>query len=228
MSTSLYWLSQTAADVPDDDDWLSVGERDTLGRMRFPKRHGDWRLGRWTAKQAVRAWLKEGFALSFLEIRAAADGAPEAFFDGGPADVSISISHSGSRGFCVVGPRDVPIGCDLELVDLKESPFFEEYFTPEEMAFTERAQPSERPMAAFLIWSAKETTLKILREGLRRDTRTVSIQADFRRPEGSWKSWTGRCLDSPRIFQGWWRSGEGYIYTLASNRDTAMPEPLRV
>jgi 4'-phosphopantetheinyl transferase len=228
MSKSLRWLTQTAADVPEVDDWLSVGERDKLEGMRFPKRRGDWRLGRWTAKQAIRACLEESPALSSLEIRAAADGAPEVFWDGRPGSVSISISHSGDRGFCVVGPRDLAIGCDLELVEPREEQFFEDYFTPEETFFTRQARAAERPLAALLIWSAKETALKILREGLRRDTRTVSIQADFPAPEGSWEPWTGQCLDFPRVFYGWWRSGEGYIYTLASDQRIGAPDLLRM
>jgi 4'-phosphopantetheinyl transferase len=228
MSTSLYWLTQTAVDVPDGDDWLSVGERDTLKSMRFPKRRGDWRLGRWTAKQAICSYLKEGQALSSLEIRAAADGAPEVFREGRPGAISISISHSGDRGFCVVGPLDFTIGCDLELVEEREDQFFEDYFTPGEWSFTRRARAAERPLAALLIWSAKETVLKIQREGLRRDTRTVSIQADFPAPEGSWRPWTGSCLDSGRVFNGWWRSGDGYVYTLASERRTGEPDPLRI
>jgi len=228
MSESLWWLTQTAADVPEDDYWLSAGERDKLGGMRFPKRRRDWRLGRWTSTPALRAYLEKGPALSSLEIRAATDGAPEVYRDGRPGNISISISHSGDRGLCVVGPPEFAIGCDLELVEPRENQFFEDYFTAEETSFAREALAAERPLAALLIWSAKETTLKILREGLRRDTRTVSIRADFPAPEGSWSSWTGRCLDSTRVFHGWWRSGDGYVYTLASDRRTGAPALLRI
>jgi len=227
MSISLCWLTQTAADVPDKDEWLSEGERGLLAGMRFPKRRGEWRLGRWTGKQAILAFLlKEGLVLPSLEIRAAADGAPEAFLDGCPRNVSISISHSGDRGFCVVGPPDFPVGCDLEMVEPREEPFVADYFTPEERSFTEQLRSAEQTLAVNLIWSAKETALKILREGLRRDTRSVLVQADFRVEEGLWSTWTARCLDSSRVFHGWWRSGEGFVYTLASDRQSSAPDRL--
>jgi len=56
--TDVYWLEQTEADVPAEDDWLSEREAVRLGRMRIPKRRADWRLGRWTAKRALAACLK--------------------------------------------------------------------------------------------------------------------------------------------------------------------------
>jgi hypothetical protein len=28
------------------------------------------------------------------------------------------------------------------------------------------------------------------------------------------------------VFHGWWRSGEGFVYTLASERQTSMPDRL--
>ena len=52
-----HWLEQTEADLPAANDWLSAGERLRLDGMRFAKRHADWRLGRWTAKRALAAYL---------------------------------------------------------------------------------------------------------------------------------------------------------------------------
>jgi hypothetical protein len=49
----LYWLEQSEADVPAHNDWLSVRERAFLDTIRFAKRRGDWRLGRWAAKRAL-------------------------------------------------------------------------------------------------------------------------------------------------------------------------------
>ena len=85
MNLHLYWLIRTLADVPENADWLSGDERATLAGLRFAKRRDDWLLGRWTAKNAICAYQTGGnFALSSLEIRAAEDGAPEAFLDGKP------------------------------------------------------------------------------------------------------------------------------------------------
>jgi 4'-phosphopantetheinyl transferase EntD len=227
MSISLYWLTLNLADVPADDDWLGDRERKTLAGFRFAKRRNDWRLGRWTSKRAICACHPGRYpTLSSLEIRAAADGAPEAFVGGEPAGISFSISHSDGRGFCVVGPPEFSIGCDMERIEEREERFAEDYFTSEEIAFCENARV-ERKLATSLIWSAKEATLKALREGLRRDTRSILIRSEPSERKDFWNPWTGFCLESSRTFSGWWRSCGGYIYTLTSNRPTSPPEPLQ-
>lgn len=53
----VYWLERSAADLPAQNDWLSASDRTRLDGMRFAKRRDDWRLGRWTAKLAVAAYL---------------------------------------------------------------------------------------------------------------------------------------------------------------------------
>jgi 4'-phosphopantetheinyl transferase len=217
MISHLYWLIQTLADVPEGEDWLSDGERDIASGFRFDKRRNDWRLGRWTMKRAVGAVLDcDLSAISALEIRAAADGAPEVFRMGKPVDVSISISHSNARSLCAVGPSKIAMGCDLERVEARDSRLVQDYFSPPEIAFC-NADPSENALRVNLIWSAKESVLKALREGLRRDTRSILVCPDCRSFEGTWNPFSGRCLESNRTFKGWWRSQDGFVYTLASD-----------
>ena len=224
MSQNLYWLIQNYSDVPEGDDWLSAGERAVLAGKRFAKRRNDWLLGRWTAKKLICACQSQKDpSLTSLEIRAADDGAPEAFRDGEPAGVSISISHSSARCMCAAGPPDYLLGCDLEQIEQRDIQFFEDYFAPEEMALL-RDAPAEKSLVAYLIWSAKESTLKALRQGLRRDTRSVLIYPEFPTPEDSWNPWTGHCLESSRKFYGWWRACDGYIYTIASDHPSSLPE----
>jgi 4'-phosphopantetheinyl transferase len=223
MNSSLYWLTRKFEDIPESDGWLSEAERDILAGFRFPKRRNDWRLGRWTAKQAICAYRSlEQSALTSLEIRAAGDGAPEAFQNGAPGEVSISISHSNGYGLCVVGPPGLLVGCDTELIRPREVRFFQDYFTPEEIALLQNGS-ADRSLVAYLIWCAKESALKALREGLRLDTRSIIISPDFGQPEGSWSTWTGSCRDSPRIFYGWWRSQNGFIYAMTADRITSSP-----
>jgi 4'-phosphopantetheinyl transferase len=227
MSETLYWLSQSLADVPEGNDWLSDHERSTLAGLRFSKRRNDWRLGRWTAKQAIRSCLlKKDLSLSSLEIRVTDNGAPEAFRDNAPAGVSLSISHSNNQSLCAVGPLDGAIGCDLEQLDIREESIVTDYFTPEEIALCRRMLESEKALIVNLIWSAKESALKILREGLRRDTRSIRIDPDFNRQEGDWNVWTGYCLKTSNVFNGWWRSCDGFVYTLGSNRPTSSPKQI--
>jgi 4'-phosphopantetheinyl transferase len=226
MTEILHWLTQNLSDVPQDDDWLSEAEHSVLAGLRFPKRRDDWKLGRWTAKRAICAChARDSAVFSHLEIRAAADGAPEAFWDNRPAEVSISISHSRQRSFCVVGPMGRGVGCDLEWIEPREENLPGDYFRPEEIYCVQHA-PAEQALVINLIWSAKEAVLKTLRQGLRRDTRSVAIHPDFPGLEGAWNPWTGRCLESSRVFYGWWRACEGYIYTAASDQITSAPEEI--
>src|SRR3954454_12181450 len=88
---SVGWLTRSQADVPPDDTWLGPRERAVLGGLCVAKRREDWRLGRWTAKAALAAWL--GATPERIEVVAADDGAPEAWLDGARAPVSVSLSH---------------------------------------------------------------------------------------------------------------------------------------
>src|SRR5207248_6967090 len=88
----VFWLEQCEADVPGDDTWLSPQELVSLDGLRFAKRRADWRLGRWTAKCAIGAYL-DLQALREIEIIAASDGAPEVRLSKRHAGVTISLSH---------------------------------------------------------------------------------------------------------------------------------------
>ncbi len=227
MHKHIYWLTQTFADVPENDEWLGENERLVLARLRFPKRRRDWRLGRWTAKCGVCAY-KDGqcAAPPYLEILAAPDGAPEAIWKGKPAGVSLSISHSHERSFCVVGPPDAAVGCDLEYMEPREESFIRDYFAPEEISLSEQSPPRQKALVVNLIWSAKESSLKALRQGLRRDTRSIVIHPDFRSSESAGNTWTGHCLESSRVFCGHWWAQDGYIHTIASDCPGYLPEQL--
>jgi 4'-phosphopantetheinyl transferase len=211
------YLIQVQSQIPSDDDWLSAEEKKIAWGFRFPKRKNDWLLGRWTAKRSVIAYQKNKYpVISQLEIRAAEDGAPEAFYQGMPASVSLSISHSQDRALCAAGPEGVGVGCDLEWIEKRETNFAGDYFTPEEIALVSQA-PEKGELVETLIWSAKEATLKILRKGLTRDTRSVRIRVNFAESADPWRVWTGECLESSRVFHGWWRATEGFVYTIAAD-----------
>jgi 4'-phosphopantetheinyl transferase len=229
MLKSLQWLTQDLSETPESEDWLSAGERNRLAGMRFPKRRNDWKLGRWTAKRAICASrFCDVSRDSVLEVRTAADGAPEPYLNDEPVKISISISHSRERSLCVVGPGDFRIGCDLEFIESRENLFLQDYFTQEECFFVEQVESQDKALASTLVWSAKESALKILREGLRRDTRSIRIQPDLSVREGNWKPWTGYCLQSSGTFYGWWQMLDGYIYTMASDHHTSFPDQIRI
>ena len=161
-------LERDEADVPAGDRWLSAREAAVLSGLAFEPRRRDWRLGRWTAKQALIAWLGIGGVADVreVEIMAAADGAPEAFLAETPAGVNVSISHREGHALVVVGPPGLALGCDLEVVEPRSAAFVRDYFTPAEAAAVASAPEDARPALANLIWTAKEAAL-----GFRMETR---------------------------------------------------------
>ncbi len=218
------WLLQGLPDLPEADDWLSEAERIRLDAFRFPKRRNDWRLGRWTAKRLVSAFVDMQPSignLASVEIRAARDGAPEAYVRGVPVHFSLSISHSANFGLCAAGSDGIIIGCDIELVQEHEPNFAADYFAREENVLL--SSFPGHPFATTLIWSAKESSLKVLREGLRRDTRGVVIELDPDRRCGGWNPFVGCCRESSQTFPGWWQVRDRLIMTVAASRPFDLP-----
>jgi 4'-phosphopantetheinyl transferase len=226
MQCSVYWLVQTLRDVPQDHDWLGPGEIERLRQMRFPKRRSDWTLGRWTGKRALLSYLAltgRTVQSNCLEIGAADDGAPEASLDGVHQPWSISISHSGGLGFAAVSEACAALGCDLELVEIRPESLFADFFTDEENRFLERSPEPDRAMLSTLIWSAKESALKCLREGLRRDTRSVAVSLHPGQSEGGWRPVSVRCRELNQTFDGWWRTELGCVLSVTSQPPPSPP-----
>ncbi len=126
----VYWLEQSEADVPAENDWLSANETARLNAMRFAKRRADWRLGRWTAKRAWSIFLgKPAHPRVFkeMEIRSAPSGAPEVYFRSQPAAVTISLSHRAGVAACAVTMPGTELGCDLEMVEPHSDTFLADY-----------------------------------------------------------------------------------------------------
>lgn len=227
----VYWLEQADTDTPAGDHWLSATERARSYGLRFQNRRADWLLGRWTAKLAVAAAAHlpcDGEELAFLEIRSASSGAPEAFVQGKPAPVVISLSHRAGRAVCAVGPAGTALGCDLELPEPHSAAFVSDFFTAEEQERIARFSQRFRLQSVGLLWSAKESTLKALREGLRLDTRSVAVTlTEPVEPTsgGFWHPLDVRCRDG-QAFHGWWQNEGGFLRTLVTAPSAGRPVPL--
>jgi 4'-phosphopantetheinyl transferase len=218
--TTVGWLSCSQADVPDGDGWLSPREQATLAALRLERRRMDWRLGRWTAKRAVRAWLGACApgALDAVEIIAAPDGAPEAFVVGRAEPPALSLSHRDGVAVCTVAPSKTAIGCDIEAVEAHSDAFVTDWFTEEERAAVQASPLSSRALVTALVWSGKESALKALREGLRLDTRDVVVRfgvspwSDGLR----WESFTVVGPSGRSCFAGRWRHLLGHVLTVVT------------
>jgi 4'-phosphopantetheinyl transferase len=222
----------TLASVPEGDAWLTPAESAVLDRFRVSKRGADWRLGRWVAKEAVaRALAAEGErggapAPSEIEILAAPGGGPRAriLTPGEWPSVSVSLSHSAGTGFAVAAAGILRIGCDVEEVAPRSDAFVSDYFTAGEVAWIwaggdEHAPAPERHLRANLLWSAKESALKALGEGLRKDTRSVVVdteELDSAGLEGAGDAWRPLRLTSAdgSRFAGWSRISDGLVWTV--------------
>jgi 4'-phosphopantetheinyl transferase len=223
----IYWLEQNGSDVPFGDQWLSGNERARLDELHIPKRRADWRLGRWTAKCAVAGYwnLSRGLeALSVVELRPAASGAPKVFLHGRPAPVTLSLSHSSGTGLCTIAPDDAAVGCDLEKVEPRSAQFLSDYFTGDEQNLVARTPAGMQDQVLTLLWTAKESVLKALCCGLRMDTRSVNAApaGASRAPGAEWRR-VSATHTSGRTFYGWWRESHDLVYTVVAD-----PPPLRL
>ncbi len=212
--------------VPAHDAWLSLEEAERLNGLVHVKRRSEARLGRWTAKQAVA--LITGIelnhrALAEIVIRNAADGAPEVWRGTVPADTPISMTDRADWAVTCVATSPVSLGCDLELVEPRSELFVRDYFTETEQRWV-AARRDERALWANLIWSAKESALKVLREGLRRDTRSVEVRFSEQRVNG-WQSFDVHDADGTR-FVGWWRRFGDFVLTVCADAVIEPPRPL--
>lgn len=213
-----------SAEVPEGDAWLHPDERERSERFRFEHRRADFRLGRWTAKRAVAAWLGEPFDLSRIAFPPDAGGAPVARIDGAPAPVSVSFSHRAGRAACAVASAGVRLGCDLEWIEPRSEAFVRDYFTLPEIDRVLGAPSEDQPLLANLIWSAKESVLKALRTGLREDTRSVEVRPAKR--EDGWNRLEIYRPVSGETFHGWWRREGGWVLTLAADPAPEVPRGL--
>jgi len=225
----LFWLSQGMADVPAAADWLSAREAAWIARMRFEKRRSEFRLGRWTAKNALALYLRrprEAADLQAIEIDRAPDGAPTPLVDGCAAAAYISMTDRADQAVCVVGPPGFRLGCDLEVVEERSAAFVDEFLTEPERRIVAGARDLDGSrLLANLIWCGKESALKVLRTGLRRDTRSVEVSF----PDGplvdGWGRVCVRAEEGP-VFPGWWRRYGDFVLTLAATDGFGPPRPL--
>ena len=220
------WLSQGEADLPHADDWLTARERERAAAMRYAKRRNDFLLARWTAKVAVARWMSlasDVASLAQVEIRNATDGAPHVLVRGQPAPLEIAMTDRAGWAVCALHAPGTRIGCDLELVEPRSDAFIADYFTAAEQATIVAATTdSGRHLLANLLWCAKESALKVLRTGLRRDTRSVEVRLEPTPPADGWRRLLVEAEEGPR-FPGWWRQYGVFLLTVAAQTDTPPP-----
>ena len=218
------WLSQHLAEVPSGEEWLGENERRVLASMHAERRRSDWRLGRWTAKAALSSWL--GVSARRIEVLAGGDGAPEAWLDGAPAALSVSLSHRGGRALAAVADSPQIAGCDLELVERRSDAFVREWLARPEQRLISSCTGEQRALVANLIWAAKEAAAKVRREGLRLDIRRAVVSVDIDGQSEEWRPLQVNWGDGGGTTIGWWRAEPRWVMVVAGDPAPAVPRAI--
>lgn len=223
--TPVHWWSAGLAHVPQIDDWIDEIEAARFASMRFTKRRSESTLSRYCAKTTVAMALgrsTDPASLRSIQIRNARDGAPETQVEGHNGELVIAMTDRADWAVAAVVAGSSRIGCDLELVEPRSQAFVDDYFTPLERSMV--TQVEEPELTANLIWSAKESALKVLRTGLRRDTRTVEVTLGGKR-SAAWSPLSVDSSDGHRMW-GWWRRYNSFVLTVVAEVEVLAPTSL--
>lgn len=207
--------------MPQDEHWLTEAEAARAAAMRFTKRRNEYLLRRYAGKRAVAAALgssSDPRSLGRIGVLNRMTGAPYAQVDGRDLGLDISLTDRAGWAVCLLGPDLGAVGVDLEIVEPRSEGFVRDFLTVAEREVVETSADSDA--AANLIWSAKESALKVLRTGLRADTRTVEVKLV---PAGSGWQRLSVATGAGRL-PGWWRRDGAFLLTVVAD---AMGEPPR-
>ena len=229
MSGHNHWLALGEEALPPQEHWLAPGEAATLAGLRYTKRRTEFLLRRLVTKHAVASVTgraTDAATLATMEVRNAPGGAPYVCLDGVPIDVGVSITDRAGWAVCVTSRGEPPaVGCDLELVEARSPGFVSDFLTIAERGLVgSRVPGDERDAAINLIWSAKESALKLLGTGLRRDTYTLEVTPHPPRADG-WGALTVRAVEGT-VFPGWWRREGRFLLTVATPASASPPAAL--
>jgi 4'-phosphopantetheinyl transferase len=228
MGPAVAWLALGEDALPAGAGWLSAGEAARAAGLRYPKRRTEYLLRRLVAKHAVALVLGRSThadALAAIDVRNAPSGAPYVVVDGVRASLDISLTDRAGWAACAVAPPCGGVGCDLELVEPRTDGFRHTFLTAAERRQV-AAQPAgvSRDAAVNLIWSAKESALKVLTTGLRLDAREVEARPDLSAADG----WAALAVRVPAgsVLSGWWRRDGDYLLTVVAAQATPPPVAL--
>ena len=116
------------------------------------------------------------------------------------------------------------------MIEARSEAFLRDYFTIEEQELVAETPEDDRCRLLALLWSAKESALKALREGLRIDTRSLAVTLPNDEHAAAaleqhsaldpWRPLQVRC-NGGEVFQGWRQSTGRLVRTLVG-----APPPL--
>jgi 4'-phosphopantetheinyl transferase len=217
------WHRALACEVPPDNEWLTPDERALLAGLPLAKRRDDWRLGRWTAKALLAAVLD--VPVDRVGVRAADDGAPEAFVDGTTAGVSLSLSHRDRVAVAAVAPHPTVVGIDLETLETRSDAFVREWLSDEERA-TLPSAGTARDVRVLCSWTGKEASAKVLRGGLRLAVRHAVVIPSRSTGGLRWSPLRVTWAREQVEHNGWWRVDDRSVIAVVTDPPTDPPVDL--
>lgn len=231
-----HWWAGREDAVPEGLVWLSARERARLEGMRFTKRRNEYVLRRWVGKRAVaaRAGLPtDDASLARIEVLNRVTGAPYIAIEGAVAPWEVSLSDRAGCAAAVIAASGSGVaralGVDLEVVEPRSEGFVADFLTRAEQDWVRGPAAADdrlgQDAAANLVWSAKEAVLKVLRVGLRADTRSVEITIESDPRDDGWARFSAARSGAP-VMPGWWRRDGVYLLTVAAHDDLAPPTAL--
>jgi alkanesulfonate monooxygenase SsuD/methylene tetrahydromethanopterin reductase-like flavin-dependent oxidoreductase (luciferase family)/4'-phosphopantetheinyl transferase EntD len=128
-------------------------EEQALIEGSAPSRQHEFRMGRWCAKQAMRAFGIQNYPL----VRKAEGRSPQ-----WPPSVVGTITHTKDFGAAAVARRTswLGIGLDVEIIGRMKPSLWSHTFTEEEIAFLRKLPNVKQALFATIMFSAKEAFYK--------------------------------------------------------------------
>jgi 4'-phosphopantetheinyl transferase len=240
VETPLRWLARGESELPVELDWLTPREAAKAAGLRATKRRTEYLLRRWVGKHAVAAVTSIAVdgavgraSLARIELANRDTGAPYVLVDGHPVGLDVSLTDRAGWAVCAVGPDTTRVGCDLELVEPRTPAFVRDFLTVGEQRYVAEADAAgHHDEAANLVWSAKESALKVLRTGLRRDPRSVEVEVTDPSPGARADGWGALRVahSGAAVLPGWWRQDGRFVLTVVTDTatDTDPPRPVQL
>lgn len=229
----MQWLARGEPSVPAGWSWLTPVEAARARSMRFTKRRTEYLLRRYAGKCAAAATVglsEEPGDLARIGVLNRPTGAPHVEVDGKPLGLDVSLTDRAGWAICLVGSDLAAVGCDLEIVEPRSAGFVRDFLTPAEqrvVAAVAETAPDGWDATANLVWSAKESALKVLRTGLRADTRSVEVSLDdpgaVVRAGAGWQRLA--VATGATRFPGWWRRDGVFLLTVVVGGHALVEPP---
>jgi 4'-phosphopantetheinyl transferase len=159
---------------------LSAGELDLCRKLKTAKRRRDWLSGRIAVKRLVRRKLAAAgvrLELNAIEVYNHESGEPYVklpALSGLGLNIRVSISHSRQYALAAMAEQGARLGADVETIEPREKGWLDL------MAHeSERIQAVvTNPAAQTVLWTLKESVLKVLGVGLTVDLHDVRFVQD--------------------------------------------------